>query len=73
MSNKLEQFKFKLEKNIGIQKHAGKVRKSYCVDDNSPSKNTYYEIGLVNFLSKLFNLKIQQHLYEQVVERFEKV
>ena len=26
-SNKLEQLKFKLEKNIGIYKHAGKVRK----------------------------------------------
>ena len=25
-SNKLEQFKFKLERNIGIRKHAGKVR-----------------------------------------------
>ena len=48
------------------------LEKNYCVDDNSPSKNTYYEIVLVNFLSKLFNLKIQQHLYEQV-ERFEKV
>ena len=32
ISNKLEQLKFKLEKNIGIQKHAGKVRKDYnCV------------------------------------------
>ena len=28
MSNKLEQFKFKLENIIGIQKHAGKVRKN---------------------------------------------
>ena len=27
MSDKLEQLEFKLEKNIGIQKHAGKVRK----------------------------------------------
>ena len=27
-SNKLEQFEFKLEKLIGIQKHAGKVRKN---------------------------------------------
>ena len=27
MSNKLEQLEFKLEKIIGIQKHAGKVRK----------------------------------------------
>ena len=27
MSHKLEQFKFKLEKIIGIYKHAGKVRK----------------------------------------------
>ena len=27
ITNKLEKFKFKLEKNIGIQKHAGKVRK----------------------------------------------
>ena len=26
-SNKLEQLEFELEKNIGIQKHAGKVRK----------------------------------------------
>ena len=28
MSSKLEQLEFKLEKNIGIWKHAGKVRKS---------------------------------------------
>ena len=27
ISNKLEQLKSKLEKNIGIKKHAGKVRK----------------------------------------------
>ena len=27
ISNKLEQLEFKLEKNIGIYKHAGKVRK----------------------------------------------
>jgi hypothetical protein len=27
ISNKLEQLEFKLEKNIGIEKHAGKVRK----------------------------------------------
>ena len=26
-SNKLEQLEFQLEKNIGIKKHAGKVRK----------------------------------------------
>ena len=25
----VEQLEFKLEKNIGIQKHAGKVRKNY--------------------------------------------
>ena len=29
-SNKLEQLEFKLEKNIGIEKHAGKVRKAIC-------------------------------------------
>ena len=29
MSNKLEQLEFKLEKNIGIKKHAGKVRKHF--------------------------------------------
>ena len=28
MSNELEQLEFKLEKNIGIEKHAGKFRKS---------------------------------------------
>ena len=27
ISNKLEQLQIKLEKNIGIEKHAGKVRK----------------------------------------------
>ena len=34
MSNKLEQLEFKLEKNIGIQKYAGKVRKDtfLCVE-----------------------------------------
>ena len=32
MSNKLEQLQFKLEKNIGIQKHAGKVRKYLFLD-----------------------------------------
>ena len=30
MSNKLEQLEFKLEKIIGILKHAGKVRKERC-------------------------------------------
>ena len=30
MSNKFEQLELKFEKNIGIQKHAGKVRKNYC-------------------------------------------
>ena len=29
MYNKLEQFKLKFEKVIGIQKHAGKVRKVF--------------------------------------------
>ena len=29
MSNKLEQLERKLEKNIGIKKHAGKVRKGF--------------------------------------------
>ena len=31
MSNKLEQLEFKLEKNIWIQKHAGKVRKKRLI------------------------------------------
>ena len=31
MSHKLDQFKFKLEKIIGIQKHAGKVRKRILI------------------------------------------
>ena len=31
MSNKLEQLEFKLEKFIGIYKHAGKVRKSLVI------------------------------------------
>ena len=30
MSHELEQLEFKLEKNIGISKHAGKVRKAIC-------------------------------------------
>ena len=30
ISNKLEQLQFKLEKNIGIEIHAGKVRKNSC-------------------------------------------
>ena len=29
MPNKLEQLELELEKNIGIQKHAGKVRKKF--------------------------------------------
>ena len=29
--NYVEQLEFKLEKNIGIQKHAGKVRKEYIL------------------------------------------
>ena len=29
MSHKLEQFEFNLEKNIGIQKHVGKVKKCH--------------------------------------------
>ena len=31
MYNKIEQLEFKLEKNIGIEKHAGKVRKSTMI------------------------------------------
>ena len=31
-SNELDQLEFKLEKNIGIQKHAGKVGKKYNFD-----------------------------------------
>ena len=44
ISNKLEQLEFKLEKNIGVEKHAGKVRKegffshiqrtNHCKDGN---------------------------------------
>ena len=30
MSHELEQLEFKLEKNIGISKHAGKVRNAIC-------------------------------------------
>ena len=31
LSNKLEQFNIKLEKIIGIEKHAGKIRKTFLV------------------------------------------
>ena len=34
MSEKSEQFKFKLEKIIGIEKHAGKVRKCLFMGKN---------------------------------------
>ena len=30
MSHELDQLEFKLEKNIGISKHAGKVRNAIC-------------------------------------------
>ena len=36
ISNKLGHLEFKLEKNIGIEKHAGKVRKS--IKPKSPTK-----------------------------------
>ena len=35
MSNKVEQLEFKLEKNIGIQKHAGKMNKNWQVFSTS--------------------------------------
>ena len=34
MPNKLEQLKLKSEKNIGIKKHAGKVRKIMFLNPN---------------------------------------
>ena len=34
ISNELEQLEFKLEKNIGIQKHEGKVRNRLFILDN---------------------------------------
>ena len=48
MSNKLEQLEFKLEKNIGIEEHAGKVRKSLISRTMS-----------INF--SLFNIKSRRH------------
>ena len=60
--NKLEQLEFKLEKNIGIQKHAGKVR-----------KNTHF-FGLL-FLDSahkyIFLLKIKYDLIKENVSRFD--
>ena len=39
MSNKLEQFEFKLEKIIGIEKHAGKVRKLFIISFSKQAVN----------------------------------
>ena len=41
MNNKLEQLDFKLEKNIGILKHAGKVRKSFIFRTAAPSGDLF--------------------------------
>ena len=49
-SNEIEQLVFKLEKNIGIKKHAGKVRKSQflrlCAEDVFVTKGTYSKRGV---------------------------
>jgi hypothetical protein len=58
MSNKSEQLQFKLEKNIGIQKHAGKVRKCFCLQFlicNSVLATNVVESGKVTVT---FSLKI---------------
>ena len=39
MSNELEQLEFKLEKNIGIYEHAGKVRKILCVNSKQTTES----------------------------------
>ena len=51
MSNKLEQLDFKLEKNIGIWKHAGEVRKSVLLR----REHTYYKNKLCNLQSFVVN------------------
>ena len=42
LSNKLEQLEFKLEKDIGIQKHAGKVRKGFILQFTNSSIKLLY-------------------------------
>ena len=50
MSNKLEQLEFKLEKNIGISKHAGKVRKFHFSKIVNDLKVNW--MGQMNVISK---------------------
>ena len=58
--NKLEQLEFKLEKNIGIQKHAGKVRKVF----------NFIIVNFVNiflyFQGVQFYLKYGEDLFEVI-------
>ena len=51
MSNKLEQLEFKLEKNIGIQKHAGKVRKDCGLNEKNPI-GLYYDNLIKHFFKR---------------------
>ena len=54
MSNKLEQLECKLEKDIGILKHAGKVRK-FCFEENVVSRKT---VDVICGLTILKNFKV---------------
>ena len=51
VSNKLEQLEFKLEKNIGIKKHAGKVR-----NGNFPISSFNCQFFPMSVLHKVFIL-----------------
>ena len=66
MSNKLEQFKFELEKNIGIYKHAGK----YCCKQHAqiPCKD---EVWILRIRPLTFTTKVnaQSISYLNIVKK----
>ena len=57
--NRLEQLELKLEKKIGIQKHAGKFRKKYVLDAIQKKNLVNFETFCPSNLS-LFNLSGQK-------------
>ena len=60
ISNKLEQLEFKLEKIIGIWKHAGKVRKVTIFPQAKLGRNSFWHCNLFFFASFLLGISDSQ-------------
>ena len=77
ISNELEQLEFKLEKNIGIQKQAGKVRKHFlhcvllCTHMRALFSRAYYVIHSLTalvFKGSLFYSQSSRHFFQRKMD-----